>query len=129
MATARDTIKRALRLIGAISSGDEPAAEEAQDALDALNGMMAAFKSLGIDYDHIPLALTDVFPMPEAHRDHVAQMLAVRIAPEYGATPAPIVMGAAASALLALQAAYFVADYSETDPAILERNYVPGPLF
>lgn len=43
MTTARDTVKGALRLIGVISSVDEPAAEEADDALSAMNQMLASW--------------------------------------------------------------------------------------
>lgn len=129
MATVRDTIKRALRQIGALASGDDPSAEEGQDALDALNGLMASLKTQGVDYDHIPVALTDNFPMPDEHREHVVAMLAVKLAPEYGMTVAPTIATAASLGLLALQAAYYVAESSAADPAILERNYTPGPLF
>ena len=39
MATVRDLIKGSLRLIGAISTGETPAADEMQDALSVLNDM------------------------------------------------------------------------------------------
>lgn len=43
MTTARDVVKGALRLIGVISSSDEPTAEEADDALTAMNQMLASW--------------------------------------------------------------------------------------
>ncbi len=43
MTTARDVVKGALRLIGVISSADEPSAEEADDALTAMNQMLASW--------------------------------------------------------------------------------------
>lgn len=43
MATARDHITRALRLIGAVASGETPAAGEMADGLTALNGMFGSW--------------------------------------------------------------------------------------
>lgn len=43
MSTALDSIKRAMRLIGAISIGETPSDEEAADGLEALNAMLDSF--------------------------------------------------------------------------------------
>ena len=43
MATARDRIKRAMRLIGVYSIGEEPSADEMQDGLTSLNAMLESF--------------------------------------------------------------------------------------
>lgn len=43
MSTALDLIKRAYRLIGVYSIGETPSADESQDALTALNGMLGAW--------------------------------------------------------------------------------------
>ena len=43
MATALDSIKRAMRLIGVLPVGETPSAEEAADALVALNSMLESF--------------------------------------------------------------------------------------
>lgn len=45
MATARDVLKRAMRLISAIGAGEEPTAEEGADGLAALNSMLDAWWS------------------------------------------------------------------------------------
>ena len=45
MTTARDVVKGALRLIGVISSSDEPSAEEADDGLTSMNQMLAAWSA------------------------------------------------------------------------------------
>ena len=43
MATALDMIKRSMRLIGALSSGETPTAEEEQDGIAALNTMLESW--------------------------------------------------------------------------------------
>lgn len=43
MATANDSIRRAMRLLGVLSIGDALAPEEAQDGLEALNAMLDSF--------------------------------------------------------------------------------------
>lgn len=48
MATARDTIKGALRLIGVIASGETPTAAEQTDGLQALNEMLQSWSAEGL---------------------------------------------------------------------------------
>lgn len=43
MATALDSIKRAMRLLGVLSQGETPSAQESQDGLEALNAMLDSF--------------------------------------------------------------------------------------
>lgn len=43
--TVRDLIRRSLRLIGAIAVGEDPAADEAQDALSSLRGMLGSWST------------------------------------------------------------------------------------
>lgn len=43
MATALDSIKRAMRLIGVYAIGEDPTADESQDGLTALNAMLDSF--------------------------------------------------------------------------------------
>lgn len=43
MTTARDLVKRAMRLAGVYSIGEEPSASEAQDVLQAMNAMLSSW--------------------------------------------------------------------------------------
>ena len=49
MATAGDMIKRSLRLIGSLGSGETPTAEEQGDALEVLNSMLETWSANGLD--------------------------------------------------------------------------------
>lgn len=83
--TARDIIKRALRQIGELQSGEDPAAVDANDALTALNGMLASWDADGLRLGLPTLALTDTVPLPAGHIDGIVFNLAVTLAPEFGA--------------------------------------------
>lgn len=123
MATARDVISAALRLLSVTPSGQAPSAEDASDGLTALNSMMSAFPSMGIGYRHVTMTLEDVFPIPDALRAHVEAMLAVWIAPEYGIAPSPIVMQRDDMGRRALQAAHWQVETADIDSAVINRPF------
>lgn len=106
MATARDLLVTALRLIGAIASGEEPTAAEAQDGLDGLNHMLHGWKARGVDVGHSDLALTDAVPLADEQLESAAQLLALRLAPEYQRDLPPALVQAAAASWAAIQIAY-----------------------
>lgn len=90
MATCLDIIKAALREIGVLASGETPAAVDAQDALDMLNRMFAAWEQRGVVLGAaFPLGLTDVVPVA-AREEYVAVVkLAEMLAAQYGAQVPP----------------------------------------
>lgn len=59
MATAQTIIDRALRLIGAIASGESPTAAESNDGLTALNAMVASWQTEKLNvYSFVDTAFT-----------------------------------------------------------------------
>jgi hypothetical protein len=48
LSTARDIIKRSLRLIGVLASGETPTSDQSNDALDRLNGMIKSWSIEGL---------------------------------------------------------------------------------
>lgn len=106
MASARDVIKRSMRRIGVIAAGEDPSADEASDALRELNGMMTNFRREGIDYAHAWLDLTDALTIDDGLCDYVGDILAVRLADEYGRQVTPMIAEAADNARRMLQASF-----------------------
>ncbi len=87
MATALDVIKRSMRIIGALSDGENPTAEQAADGLTALQAMLGEWETRGVRLGSVVDATyataTDI-PVPVTHLQALAFNLAVCIAPEYG---------------------------------------------
>lgn len=80
---AIDVISRALRLIGASDASESVDAKAAQDALYALNVMLAEWSAAGVGQPDHDLGLQTEIVSP-ADADAYAYQLALRIAPEYG---------------------------------------------
>ncbi|MBU6232388.1 hypothetical protein KGP36_07175 [Patescibacteria group bacterium] len=85
MTTALDVIRAAMRKIGLLASGQEPSANEAKDALECLNDMLASWEAKGVYGGFPPLSLTDPMPLEDKHIAAVKAMLAVSLADEFGA--------------------------------------------
>lgn len=90
MPTARQTITRALRMLGVLAGGEPPSDTDASEALEALNSMLR-----GYVLSHAPgfadLTLDDSLPYPSTFAEGLAAMLATRLAPEHAkATPAEV---------------------------------------
>lgn len=112
--TARDTITRALVMLGISLAGRAPTNVEASDGLNALNGMMHAWKADGVDVGHIDLALSDNLALAPEHHQAVTALLAVRLSSDYE-VPIPQGVGIlAANGWSGLQAKY-IANSPEND--------------
>lgn len=104
MATAGDTVTRALRLIQVGASGETPSAEEMADGLAALNDMLHGWAKDGVDLGHITLGLADAHKTHDSWLEGIRYNLAVRLAGEYGMPVPPYVAQQAARAFSAFQA-------------------------
>ena len=117
--TLRELINRSLRLLSVIQAGETPAESETSDAIPAVNGMLEAWRTMGIDLEFLPFTtLDDVIPYPEDHLSAFAYNLAIELAPEYGVEPSTAVGARAGSYFRALQAQYADPDILTIDPQL-----------
>lgn len=104
MATAQEVVRRSLVLIGAIEAGESASAGEMKDGVAALNEMLFGWAAEGVDLVHNTLAQGDTLLVDDSFLEGIRFNLAVRIAPEYGATVPPRVDERAQSTFAAFQA-------------------------
>lgn len=107
MATAIQIIRRALRLARVLDVGEAVEASDAQDALAALNTMLAEWYEDGVGLPQfVAETLDGDLTMSTADVEAVAHQLAVRLAPEYGAELSPLTLANAASTMNLLRLRY-----------------------
>ncbi len=93
MATVSQAVKKAMRLMSILQVGEEPSAEEAQDATESMNDMLHAWELDGITLNHVDLSYEDTLPYPEHHIKTISYNLAIELAAEFGKTaPASVVV-------------------------------------
>lgn len=83
MATVSDIVTAALRKIGVASQGDAIEAMDLQDAIEALNRMLFAWKLSGVDTTPTALAATDDFPLSPEYEEGTIYVLASRLSTDY----------------------------------------------
>lgn len=80
MTTTSDIIARSLDLIGVTAASEVPSAQDASDALDALNMMMHSWELSGVNVSHSDLSLSDAFPLAAKYHEAVVYLLGARLA-------------------------------------------------
>jgi hypothetical protein len=117
MATAQTIINRALRLCRVIDAEAAMSANDADDALETLNAMLAEWHAAGIGLpDYAFTSLTTELATDAGDREAIAYQLAMRVAPEYGATLTPEIVALANATMDRLRLRYFqpgCVDFSE----------------
>lgn len=109
MATAITIIKRAMRLIRILDPNESMRAEDAADALESLNAMLAEWHEAEIGLPDYSLATLETeLASDVADREAIAYALAIRIAPEYeDANLSPTFMASAVESMARLRLRYF----------------------
>ncbi len=87
MTKVRDVVYASLRKIAVLASGEEADADAADEAVFALNGMMAGWKLRSVDIGHTELTLDHDFPLPQEFIEGTVFLLASRLSPDYLAPP------------------------------------------
>lgn len=90
--TALKLIKRALRLLQVIDPEENPTSTQAENAVEALNAMIARWQRDGIGVSWSAVANSaEVVTLQAEAEDAVVYGLAVNLAPEYGVLPSAVV--------------------------------------
>lgn len=85
MPTANAIVKGAMRLIGALPSGQDPSSNEITDGIETMNDYMLELAGTGINLGyHVCAVSTDETMIPDYAVAMVKSNLAVRLASEYG---------------------------------------------
>lgn len=81
MATVRDIIEQAWRLLGVVAEDEPMTAAQAENGLFAFNAMMAGLEIHGADPGHVDAALGDQSALPARFTEAQVRVLASRLAP------------------------------------------------
>jgi len=118
--TAGDIIKRALRLARVIDAHTAMDANDAADALETLNAMLAEWHEAEIGLpDYSFTGLTDEMASDAADREAIAYQLAARLAPEYGVELSTVVAAVAEGTMSRVRLRYF-------QPGCVDFSQLPG---
>lgn len=91
--TVGNVIARALRLIRAVDANESPEALDIATSIEALNAMVRRWEANGLALGWSPVSNpSDALPAPDEAEEAIVYQLAIRIAPEYGKVPNPLVM-------------------------------------
>lgn len=89
MSTSNEIVTKAMRRLGLVAPGESPSAADQQAGVDALNSMIASWKTMGVVVDND-------LPLGAEHDKAVIALLAVDIAADFGmAAPAKVEFDAA----------------------------------
>lgn len=117
MATAITIINRALRLIRALDATETLRAEDAAQAFETLNALLAEWHEAEIGLPDYSFATLETAVASDAgDREAIAYQLAIRVAPEYDTELSPAFVAAAAESFSRLRLRYFqpgASDFSE----------------
>jgi hypothetical protein len=113
VSSSAQIVARALKRINVVAAGEDPSAGDAADGLAALNAMIAGWAADGIN-------ISPDVPLPSKHEEGVVAMLAVRLAPDYGREPSPLVYEAATEGMYRLEADYISAPLAQFDSALID---------
>jgi hypothetical protein len=121
MATARDVVDGALKLLRRTGASGTASNEDAADCLTILNDLMASWASKGVDVNHYELELETPFSLDDKHVRGVKALLAVEVAAAFGvAEVPPYVARQAADGWVALCGDFFTVPEATFDTALVQ---------
>ncbi|HTH09268.1 MAG TPA: packaged DNA stabilization gp4 family protein, partial [Acidovorax sp.] len=104
MAKYADAVKRSLRLIQVINPTQQVSASDMQTGIEVLNSMLTRWEADGVALGWAPsIVPDDELSVPDEAIEAVVYNLALRLCPEYGVEPMPVVVAGAQVGMAALE--------------------------
>jgi hypothetical protein len=126
-ATVRDIVNAAFQELLYLDALSQPAAQDAQTAVNMLNRMARSWAADGFDTSWPTVTLNSGFPLDQSHEEGVACLLAQRLAASFGTPAAPTTMERAAEGWKRLQASYMSVPSSAARTYVAEAGLVWTP--
>lgn len=126
--TYNEIVSASMRRLGLTQAGEAPTGAEYETGIEALNDLVSGWRIRGLEMSYTSVDVSaggDTSPFDDEDIDAIKALLAMRLAEEYGKTPSPMLVGAAAVYWNALFGKYVVGPDMVTDSALLPRN-TPG---
>lgn len=123
MATAREVVTDALRLLAVYSAGETPSSSDMTDGVSSLNDMLAAWNIDGVPLNHETLTVDAEMVVPDDHLKAIKNNLAVDLAGQFGAAVPQRVAMDADNGLSLLRALYLDLDPLRIDRALEPRRW------
>ena len=126
MTTARESIKSALQILSVVDEDEEPTANQASSAVDALNKMCFGFKAKGADLRWQTVKIGTTLPIADEFIEDIEYLLALTLAPRYGTQLTPEVATRATKAMRTITAHFKRVPHLRPAPGLLQRDRLYG---
>lgn len=127
MATGRDVVEGALKLLGVLAAGETASSTDATEGVNELNKMAAAWQAKNVYTGWIDITINDDFPLEAMHQAGVEAMLAVHLQPLYGNPLTPYCLERAKEGWNLLFADYHKPELLRTDAALQNMGSLGWP--
>src|SRR5262245_43326822 len=122
MATGREIVTSALKLLGVVGAGEVPAEVDVQEGLAELNRLAFSWDAKNVHTGWLAIGVDDEFPLEPRHEYGVIALLAECLQASYGNPLTPYALQRARAGWNLLFADYHTAELLQTDEALQDMG-------